>query len=35
MEKKSYWKLKEEELFCKFWGTPCGRGYEYVARQTM
>jgi hypothetical protein len=32
-EKRSYWKLKEEEIDRTVWGTRCGRGYGPVLRQ--
>jgi hypothetical protein len=33
-EKKRYWKLKEEALYCTLWKTRFGRGYGPVVRQT-
>jgi hypothetical protein len=34
MEKKRYWKLKEEALDRTLWRTRFGRGYGLVVRQT-
>jgi hypothetical protein len=33
-EKRRYWKLKEEALYCTLWRTRFGRGYRPVARQS-
>jgi hypothetical protein len=33
-EKRSSWKLKEEETDRIVWGTFCGRGYGPVLRET-
>jgi hypothetical protein len=34
MEKRGYWKLKEEALDRTVWRTGLGRGYGSVVRQT-
>jgi hypothetical protein len=34
LEKRRYWKLKEEALDRTLWRTRAGRGYEPVVRQT-
>jgi len=33
--KRKYYNLKEEALYCTVWRTRFGRGYEPIARQTV